>query len=137
MRMGLMVGMIVMLGACAPQEAALSGMEAGAGEGGKSIEDMRAEAWAKIDLEACESKGGVVRPEGMMGMPRCVTPSGDAGALCSDSSACEGRCLGRDGVTDYEAAPGEARGVCALDDSPFGCYAEIRYGTPEPMICVD
>ncbi len=61
----------------------------------------------------------------------------DAGEVCADASDCEGRCLGSDDVTDYEAAPGEAKGVCEADDSPFGCYAEISNGTPEPMICVD
>jgi len=104
---------------------------------GKTIEEMRAEAWEKIDKEACAAKGGVVRQEGMLGMPRCTITYADAGEICRDASDCEGRCMGNDDVTDYDARPGEVKGVCEANDSPFGCYAEIRNGTADAMLCVD
>ena len=86
---------------------------------------------------ACTAKGGEFRQEGLLGLYRCVVPYGDAGASCSDTSDCEGRCLAHDDVTDYEAAPGEAVGVCEADDSPFGCFAEIENGNVAPALCVD
>ncbi len=103
----------------------------------KSIEEMRAESRARIDEEACVGRGGEVRQEGLLGLWRCVVPYGDAGASCSDASDCEGRCFARDDVTDYEAEPGAAVGVCEADNSPFGCFAEIENGDVAPMLCVD
>lgn len=104
---------------------------------GKSVDEINADALADIDVEACEAGGGEVRAEGLLGAPRCVTPYPDAGEICSDASDCEGRCLGADDVTDFDAPDGEARGICEADDSPFGCFSEIRNGVAEAMICVD
>ena len=109
--------------ACAPQE--------------KTIEDMREEARAEIDEAACLAGGGVVRPAGMLGMPRCVTPYADAGKKCQDASDCAGRCLADDSVTDYDAREGEMIGLCEADDSPFGCFAEITDGKLGAALCVD
>lgn len=103
----------------------------------KSLEEMRSESCAAIDEAACAAQGGEVRQEGLLGMWRCVVPYSDAGASCSDASDCEGRCFARDDVTDYEAEPGAAVGVCEADDSPFGCFAEIETGNVAPMLCVD
>lgn len=103
----------------------------------KSIEDARAESLAKIDKEACAAAGGDVRMEGMLGLYRCTIPYADAGKVCRDEADCEGRCLGKDGVTDYDAAPGEAVGACEATDSPFGCYAVIENGAVGATLCVD
>lgn len=102
-----------------------------------TIEQRRAEALAKIDVAACEQAGGKVQQEGMLGMPRCVTPYKDAGKSCRDGDDCEGKCLGDDAVTEYNAEPGKLVGVCQANDSPFGCYAEIEDGSTQGMICVD
>ena len=103
----------------------------------KSLEEMRDESRAKIDEDACAAQGGVVQQEGLLGLWRCVVPYADAGAQCSDSSDCEGRCFANDDVTDYNAAPGAAVGICEANDSPFGCFAEIENGDVAPMLCVD
>jgi hypothetical protein len=128
-----------LLAACTPSENsdAQNEEEEQSSEEPKSIEEMREEALAAIDQEACAQAGGEVRQEGMLGLPRCVIPYEDAGKVCSDGSDCEGRCLASDDVSDYEAEPGEIQGRCEADDSPFGCYAEIHDGTLEGMICVD
>lgn len=127
-----------LLAACAaPENADAQNEEEAASDEPKSIEEMREEALANIDQEACAEAGGEVRQEGMMGLPRCVIPYADAGKICSDESDCEGRCLASDDVSDYDAAPGEIQGRCEADDSPFGCYAEIHDGTIEGAICVD
>ncbi|MEM8772659.1 MAG: M1 family metallopeptidase [Pseudomonadota bacterium] len=115
-----------------------AGVDFGGGDAAvKTLDQAREEALAGIDIEACEAAGGVVRPEGLLGLPRCVKPYSDAGTTCVDGSDCEGRCLSADGVTDYEARPGEARGLCEADDSPFGCFAEINRGTVGAALCVD
>jgi len=127
-----------LLAACvAPESSEPQNEEEQAGDEPKSIEEMREEALAAIDQEACAEAGGEVCQEGMLGLPRCVIPYADAGNICSDESDCEGRCLASDDVSDYEAQPGEIQGRCEADDSPFGCYAEIHDGTIEGMICVD
>lgn len=119
------------------------GQESGQGSGsevsneGKSLEQLRKEAFEKIDVKACEDNGGTVRQEGILGFPRCTTPYSDAGNRCSDASDCQGRCFGKDGVTNFDTDKGETVGVCEANDSPFGCYSEIINGTPTPMICVD
>ncbi|MCA8888950.1 MAG: hypothetical protein KDA46_08985 [Parvularculaceae bacterium] len=103
----------------------------------KTIEQMREESLAKIDAQACADAGGEIRQEGMLGMWRCVTPYPDAGEVCQSASDCAGRCLADDDVTDYDAAPGEMKGVCEADDSPFGCFAEIDAGRRGAALCVD
>lgn len=127
---------VLLVAACAPTSSSHTDDEAVTNDG-KTIEEMREEAWAKIDKEACAAKGGEVRAEGMLGLPRCVIPYADAGAICTSSSDCGGKCLGNDEVTDYNAKPGEMRGLCAPNDSPFGCYAEIIDGTADAFLCVD
>lgn len=107
-----------------------------AGEG-KSLEEARAESLAAIDRDACEAQGGEVRQEGLLGLYRCVLPYADAGKECRDSDDCMGKCLAQDDITDYDAAPGEARGVCQATDSPFGCYAEVVDGDVGAALCVD
>lgn len=92
---------------------------------------------AEVDVAACEAGGGTVQRAGLLGLPRCVTPYPDAGAVCSDSSDCAGRCLAADEITDYNAPSGQKRGLCEADDSPFGCFAEIIEGDTGPAICVD
>ncbi len=107
------------------------------GDEEKTLEQMREEALTKIDVAACEAGGGTVRQAGILGLPLCVTPYDDAGKTCHDTKDCEGRCMGHDDVTDYDAMPGKAFGRCEVDDSPFGCFAEIEHGTVTAMLCVD
>lgn len=99
----------------------------------KTIEDMRAASLAEIDREACESAGGEVRQEGMLGLYRCVKPYSDAGKSCRSSGECEGKCL----VVDDAATGEDAVGACQKDDSPFGCYSEVEDGKVANAICVD
>ena len=128
---------IFVLSACAAPSSPVNDEAVADGEEGKSLEEAREEAWAEIDHAACEAAGGEVRPAGMLGMPRCVIPYADAGAICADNDDCAGKCLGSDDVTDYSASPGEMQGRCEADDSPFGCYAEIIDGSAGPALCVD
>lgn len=109
--------------------------EAVGGTGGeeKTIDDLRAESLAAIDQEACRADGGEVRQEGMLGMYRCVKPYADAGKECRSNSDCEGMCLSTGDALVGE----EATGTCQVNDSPFGCYAEVEDGKVTDAICVD
>lgn len=118
-------------------DAIFAKAEANEDDNGQSIEEMREESLADIDQAECTENGGTVRQEGLLGLYRCVLPYNDAGKTCSDPSDCEGRCLGDDSVTDYQAEPGEAQGLCEADDSPFGCFAEIEGGVVGAALCVD
>jgi hypothetical protein len=102
--------------------------------GQMTIEEMRERSRAEIDEAACESAGGEVRQEGMLGLYRCVTPFADAGKPCKGKAGCEGQCrLEGDPPTDGS----EATGVCQRDDSPFGCYSEVEDGKVTGGVCVD
>ena len=87
--------------------------------------------------EDCATAGGVWHRAGMLGTYRCTFEFDDAGKICRDSSECGGRCMNADGVTDYDAPRGKQVGVCAANDSPFGCYGTLENGTMSPMLCVD
>jgi len=102
-----------------------------------SLEDQRRLAVENFDLEACDAQGGSMSIEGILGMPRCTISYPDAGNRCQDARECGGQCFANDTVTDFSAVSGEAFGICAATDSPFGCYSILVNGTPEPMICVD
>lgn len=83
---------------------------------------------------SCAEDGGSYQRAGMLGQYRCILPFSDAGKSCSDASDCEGKCLAIDGSTAGEAS---ARGQCAPDNNPFGCYAEVRNGVVGATRCVD
>ncbi|MEZ5921606.1 MAG: hypothetical protein R3C60_09685 [Parvularculaceae bacterium] len=118
----------------APQTPATGeAVDTNGGQGEVTIDEMRERSRAEIDEEACNAAGGVVRPEGLLGMYRCVKPYADAGKACRSSDDCEGKCL----VTGDEATGEEATGACQANDSPFGCYAEIVDGKVANAICVD
>ncbi len=99
----------------------------GAGRGGYA-RDM-----SSADRTACETSGGSVQRRGMIGMEMCVHPYADAGATCSDSSECEGKCVAGAGNAPDEAITGQ----CQADDRLFGCYAEVKAGKAAYTICVD
>jgi hypothetical protein len=116
-------------------DANAAGGDAPASAGGEmTIEEMRERSRAEIDEAACESAGGKIRQEGMLGLYRCVTPFADAGKPCKGKADCEGGCrLEGDPPTDGS----EATGVCQRDDSPFGCYSEVEDGKVTGGVCVD
>lgn len=105
--------------------------------GALSIEEMRAQSLAEIDQAACQSAGGEVRQEGMLGMYRCVTPYADAGKACRSGAECAGKCLAPPETETGGDPDAEVVGVCQTDDSPFGCYAEVENGKIAHAICVD
>lgn len=129
---------IVILAACTSTTQVSTDDTIGDSDGSeKTLEDIRKEAFEEIDQEACVADGGVVRAEGLLGLPMCVVPYADAGETCRSGSDCEGDCRGRDGVTDYDAPAGTQRGVCQANNSPFGCFATIEDGIATNFLCVD
>lgn len=80
----------------------------------------------------CEASGGAVEQRGMGGLESCVHTYADGGKACTDSSQCEGKCVGAPGPETQQTA-----GSCQKDDKLFGCYSEILGGKPAYAICVD
>ncbi len=93
-------------------------------EGEKATEEERA---------ICHAAGGEVMRAGLLGWENCIQPYSDAGAVCKDSSDCQGKCLADD-MGDMDQM---GTGSCQQTDSPFGCYAEMENGRVGPGLCVD
>lgn len=81
----------------------------------------------------CLKSGGVVERAGLLGAERCTIRYDDAGMICADSVNCQGQCR----ASGNPAIGEQATGVCQANNNPFGCYAEIKNGRAEPMLCVD
>ncbi len=86
------------------------------------------------DKAACTSAGGTVQRRGRLGMEQCVRAFADAGKACTDTSQCQGKCVGSAGAA---SASEKVSGQCQADDRLFGCYSEIRDGKAAYAICVD
>ncbi|QPC97878.1 hypothetical protein [Qipengyuania soli] len=61
----------------------------------------------------------------------CVIQYGDAGKSCSDSDECEGYCYAE------EAGDITVAGKCSPSNVPFGCYAIVRKGKADAVMCRD
>lgn len=89
--------------------------------------------------KACLADGGNYERAGLAGYFMCIRPYSDGGKICFDGRDCEGVCIS-DG-TYQETIPGKRpplqSGKCAMNDSPFGCYAEVVNGEIGPALCVD
>lgn len=89
---------------------------------------------SRAEAEACVQGGGTVQRDGILQYERCTKRFTDAGKECRDSSDCEGRCLADNPMVKWGAV---ATGSCEIDDSPFGCWAEIEGGVVVRSMCVD
>tara|TARA_R110002167_G_scaffold83013_1_gene226094 strand:- start:835 stop:1257 length:423 start_codon:yes stop_codon:yes gene_type:complete len=84
----------------------------------------------------CEAAGGTVGPGGMLGYDQCVQPYADAGAACSSTDDCLGRCL-LSPASDAEPGQPTEDGVCQATDSAFGCMTEVDGGIVQGTLCID
>ncbi len=95
-----------------------------------------AEVAALVDLaskDACIAAGGSWKRVCRAQKLTCVRRYRDAGKACSDSSQCDGRCVGD---RDAPETTGQIAGVCEADSDPCGCTTEIIGGVAR-TICVD
>lgn len=122
------------LGACTPQV----GPPPPTAPTGEATEVPGNQSYARdmnaADKAACTTAGGTVQRRGRLGMEQCVHPFADAGKACTDTSQCEGKCVGSAGSA---SASEKVSGQCQADDRLFGCYSEIRDGKAAYAICVD
>jgi hypothetical protein len=90
-------------------------------------------------FQTCAAEGGEMRQQGRMGAWACVTLYADAGKVCRDKSDCLGKCEAVRGDTSTTSAPkpAEETGICAADNSRFGCRAEIIKGRSTAWLCID
>lgn len=89
--------------------------------------------------KTCLADGGSYQRAGLAGYFNCIRPYSDGGKACFDGKDCQGKCIA-DGLPQ-QTAPGKRPtrefGKCAMNDSPFGCYAELVNGEIGPALCVD
>lgn len=100
----------------------------------RSIQNMRREALAKIDVNDCKSKGGIIRGVCMFCIPACIIPYADAGKNCTDSSQCKGLCWNN--AWDLEMGA-SASGTCTADAQDCKCGVEIINGKVAGGVCED
>jgi hypothetical protein len=124
-------GALALVG-CAPQDGPQPPTPPVGGEKGQNQSYSRDMGTA--DRAACEAEGGSVQRRGMLGMEQCVHAYADAGKQCTDSSQCQGKCVGSAGAVSPDKP---ASGTCQADDRLYGCYAEVRQGKAVNAICVD
>ncbi|HRE42632.1 MAG TPA: hypothetical protein PKY87_01525 [Terricaulis sp.] len=82
----------------------------------------------------CAAQGGQLERVGRAQTLQCVITYADAGAACSDGSACQaGRCI----AEPQEDAQAPVKGQCQATNQQFGCYSTIVNGSVTTTICVD
>lgn len=138
----LSVVLCLVLAACAPQENAsaptptpsetTAGAATPASGAKRRAESPFRHLMGPEKRAECEASGGTVMRRGMANMETCVHSYADGGKACTDSSQCEGKCVGAPGPETQQTA-----GSCQKDDQLFGCYSEILGGKPAYAICVD
>jgi hypothetical protein len=137
MRFALVLSTLV-LAACAPQDNATppaptaNETAATTSDAKRRPESPFQKAMSPEKRKECEASGGTVERRGMGGMESCIHTYADGGEACTDSSQCEGKCVGAPGPETQQTA-----GSCQKDDKLFGCYSEILGGKPAYAICVD
>lgn len=95
----------------------------------------RGASMSASERDKCVADGGFTDRRGMLGMEMCVFPYSDAGAKCTDSEQCEGKCINRNaGTVEFGQ---EASGQCQADSALFGCFAEVENGRMTAALCVD
>ena len=80
----------------------------------------------------CESAGGVWDTWGLSPIPACNYRTSDAGTPCTDSSQCEGSCIGWIEECDQGSA-----GVCSDYRATFGCHCFLHEAGGNEPLCAD
>lgn len=87
------------------------------------------------EASACAARNGTMRQVGKLQSWQCVINFTDAGKICTDSSQCQGSCLGG-AATDM--TPGTATtGVCQANSNRFGCTTPVENGKAGHTLCID
>lgn len=81
----------------------------------------------------CLAKGGSFGPMGLHGIPQCITPTKDAGKLCTRKADCEVACLY---VGGWPIPERDAFGKCASDNNLYGCNSYVEKGRVN-RVCAD
>ncbi|KGJ96077.1 hypothetical protein [Colwellia psychrerythraea] len=99
-----------------------------------SLNKMKQDALAKIDVLACLNHGGMIKGVCMSNLPSCVQQYLDAGTKCSDSTKCAGECRIEH---DFVKKDLPAEGYCSADNDPCGCFQLIKSGVAQAVLCAD
>lgn len=80
----------------------------------------------------CTASGGEWQQVGILAFG-CVRRMPDVGAVCTDSSNCQGKCL----VTAQVDTGVAVEGRCSEFDIVVGCHATVEEGRSGAEICAD
>jgi hypothetical protein len=81
------------------------------------------------DEKECLARGGEWKRIGLSREESCNLRTSDAGAYCTDSSQCEGACIGKDVYSTY--------GACSERRRVAGCHAFGTDGKVRGLLCAD
>lgn len=89
------------------------------------------------EIAECHKQGGKISRQGLAQHDFCVVEFADKGKVCTDGGECQsGRCIVNLAKSSNEIAT-SAKGVCASNNSPFGCYGTVNKGKFGGFLCVD
>jgi hypothetical protein len=94
------------------------------------------------DRESCEAAGGHWGPIGLSPAEVCTMFTTDAGKECSDSSECQSACVADLSAEEYQTLvknhrPIYTTGRCAASTLSVGCFAYVKNGVVNDILCVD
>lgn len=83
--------------------------------------------------QECQTANGSWGIVGESTAPRCIVPTSDGGALCTDHAQCQGLCIAG---SDIELGQ-PARGTCATTYYEMECHTWVFNGRAERRVCLD
>lgn len=103
----------------------------------KDIKQPKNEVATLDEIAKCQSQGGNMSKQGLLGRDFCVVEFSDKGKICTDSSDCQsGRCLSNN-IAENDLTAKKVTGICAKNNVPFGCYGTVNDGKFGGFLCVD
>lgn len=103
----------------------------------KDIKQPQGKTATPSEIAQCQSQGGSISKQGLLGRDFCVVEFADKDKVCTDGSDCQaGRCISQN--TSFDDEIGKAiKGTCPSNNMPFGCYGTVNQGKFGGFLCVD
>lgn len=104
----------------------------------KDIKQPQGKTATPSEIAQCQSQGGSISKQGLLGRDFCVVEFADKDKVCTDGSDCQaGRCIAKQNAPFDDEVGKAITGVCPSDNAPFGCYGTINQGKFGGFLCVD
>lgn len=103
----------------------------------KYIKHPQGKTATPSEIAQCQSQGGSISKQGLLGRDFCVVEFADKDKVCTDGSDCQaGRCISQNASFDDEIGKA-TKGTCPSNNIPFGCYGTVNDGKFGGFLCVD